>query len=191
MFSSLSAWVLWYYLPDLQYNSQFNIFTMIESILKNNYHQTFIFLEKLLPSMRSVHVTSLVRISPWPFEVLEAKVVILNFWSRIPLGIWWEPWSSPTQTIKYIDMKSKFPSIFRESVNTSKLLRPILQFKTSWLGTSLVVQWLGIHLPMRGTWVRSLVGELGPTCHEAAKPACNDKALACCNWDLTQPKINN
>ena len=159
MFSSLSAWVLWYYLPDLQYNSQFNIFTMIESILKNNYHQTFIFLEKLLPSMRSVHVTSLVRISPWPFEVLEAKVVILNFWSRIPLGIWWEPWSSPTQTIKYIDMKSKFPSIFRESVNTSKLLRPILQFKTSWLGTSLVVQWLGIHLPMQGTQARSLVRE--------------------------------
>ena len=27
-------------------------------------------------------------------------------------------------------------------------------------GTSLVVQWLRIHLPMQGTWVQSLVGEL-------------------------------
>ena len=25
------------------------------------------------------------------------------------------------------------------------------------IGTSLVVQWLRIHLPMQGTWVRSLV----------------------------------
>ena len=24
-----------------------------------------------------------------------------------------------------------------------------------------MVQWLGIHLPMQGTWVRTLVGELG------------------------------
>ena len=29
-------------------------------------------------------------------------------------------------------------------------------------GTSLVVQWLGICLPMQGTWVRSLVKELRP-----------------------------
>ena len=28
------------------------------------------------------------------------------------------------------------------------------------VGTSLVFQWLRIHLPMQGTWVRSLVGEL-------------------------------
>ena len=28
------------------------------------------------------------------------------------------------------------------------------------IGTSLVVQWLRIHLPMQGTWVRSLIGEL-------------------------------
>ena len=28
-------------------------------------------------------------------------------------------------------------------------------------GTSLVVQWLRIRLPMQGMWVRSLVGELG------------------------------
>ena len=27
-------------------------------------------------------------------------------------------------------------------------------------GTSLVVQWLRLHLPMQGAWVQSLVGEL-------------------------------
>ena len=27
-------------------------------------------------------------------------------------------------------------------------------------GTSLLVQWLRIHLPMKGTWVQYLVGEL-------------------------------
>ena len=30
--------------------------------------------------------------------------------------------------------------------------------------TSLVAQWLRIHLPMQGTQVRSLVRELDPTC---------------------------
>ena len=34
---------------------------------------------------------------------------------------------------------------------------------------SLVVQWLGIHLSIWGTWVQSLVWE-HPTCHGAAKP---------------------
>ena len=34
---------------------------------------------------------------------------------------------------------------------------------------SLVAQWLRVHLPMRGTWVRSLVRE-DPTCLGAAKP---------------------
>ena len=37
------------------------------------------------------------------------------------------------------------------------------------LGTSLVVQWLRISLPMQGTWVRALVWE-DPTCRGAAKP---------------------
>ena len=34
---------------------------------------------------------------------------------------------------------------------------------------SLVAQWLRIHLPMQGTWVRALVWE-DPTCHGATKP---------------------
>ena len=36
-------------------------------------------------------------------------------------------------------------------------------------GTSLVTQWLRIHLPMQGTWVRALVPE-DPTLQGAAKP---------------------
>ena len=34
---------------------------------------------------------------------------------------------------------------------------------------SLVAQWLRIHLPRQGTWVRALVQE-DPTCHRATKP---------------------
>ena len=36
-------------------------------------------------------------------------------------------------------------------------------------GASLVAQWLRIHLPMHGTWVRALAWE-DPTCHRATKP---------------------
>ena len=46
-------------------------------------------------------------------------------------------------------------------------LNLIMQLKC--LGTSLVVQWLRIHLPMQGTWVWSVVRE-DPTCRGATKP---------------------
>ena len=54
----------------------------------------------------------------------------------------------------------------------------------SW-GTSLVVQWLRIHLPVQGTWVPSLVEE-DPACFSATKPVCRNcwaSALECvlCN----------
>ena len=42
-----------------------------------------------------------------------------------------------------------------------------LKMNTS--GTSLVVQWLRIHLPMQGTQVQALVQE-DPTCQGATKP---------------------
>ena len=41
--------------------------------------------------------------------------------------------------------------------------------KTQYDGTSMMVQWLKILLPMQGTWVRALVPE-DPTCHRATKP---------------------
>ena len=37
------------------------------------------------------------------------------------------------------------------------------------VGASLVVQWLGVRLPMQGTRVRALVQE-DPTCHRATRP---------------------
>ena len=40
-------------------------------------------------------------------------------------------------------------------------------------GTSLVVQWLRIRLPMQGTQVRALVRE-DPTCRGATKPVCHN-----------------
>ena len=41
------------------------------------------------------------------------------------------------------------------------------------MGTPLVVQWLGIRLPMQGTWVQSLVLE-DSTCCRATKPMCHN-----------------
>ena len=40
-------------------------------------------------------------------------------------------------------------------------------------GTSLVAHWLGVCLPMQGTWVRALARE-DPTCCGAAKPLRHD-----------------
>ena len=40
-------------------------------------------------------------------------------------------------------------------------------------GTSLVVQWIRIRLPMQETWVRSLIQE-NPTCRGTAKPTHHD-----------------
>ena len=45
--------------------------------------------------------------------------------------------------------------------------------KQMWYRTSVVVQWLRIHLPMQGTWVQALVQE-DPTCRGATKPMCHN-----------------
>ncbi|KAJ8795259.1 hypothetical protein J1605_002883 [Eschrichtius robustus] len=49
------------------------------------------------------------------------------------------------------------------------LREPIITFSETLRGASLVVQWLGIRLPMQGTRVRALVRE-DPTCLGATKP---------------------
>ena len=48
-------------------------------------------------------------------------------------------------------------------------------------GTSLVAQWLRIHLPMQGTRVQSLVWE-DPTCCGAAKPVSHNTEPTCHNY---------
>ena len=63
-----------------------------------------------------------------------------------------------------------YPFLFNASpVNLRQHVITLYHLKiTSW-GTSLVVQWLRIRLPMQRTWVQSLVWE-DPTCHGATKP---------------------
>ena len=47
----------------------------------------------------------------------------------------------------------------------------ITQLQKLTTGTSLVVQWLRIHLPIQGTWVQALVWD-DPTCCGAVKSLC-------------------
>ena len=57
-------------------------------------------------------------------------------------------------------------------------------------GTSLVVLWFAIHLPMQGTQVRSLVGELRfhmPQGNGARMT--HLEKLGCCKEDPVQPKL--
>ena len=53
-------------------------------------------------------------------------------------------------------------------------------------GTSLVVQWLGVHLPMQGAWIRFLAGQrlhmhgiTKPVCHNYGSPLTLEPTL--CN----------
>ena len=45
--------------------------------------------------------------------------------------------------------------------------------KNQYTGASLVAQWLGVCLPMQGTWVRALVQE-DPTCRGATRLVCHN-----------------
>ena len=56
---------------------------------------------------------------------------------------------------------------FWKGTEDETMLVPYNKGTSVW--TSLVVQWLRIHLPMQETWVQSLVWE-DSTCHRAAKP---------------------
>ena len=71
------------------------------------------------------------------------------------------------------DMFQTFAEILKETEpgpSFSQLVNDHLsQLSKEFEGTPLVVQWLGICLPMQGTRVRSLVQE-DPTCRRAAKP---------------------
>ena len=53
------------------------------------------------------------------------------------------------------------------------------------MGTSLVVQWLRICLPMQGTWVQSLVRE-DPTCRGATRSVCHN--CWACEPQLLSPR---
>ena len=51
-----------------------------------------------------------------------------------------------------------------------RIQKDFLFIRRSWLGNSLVVQWLGLHTVTAGAWVQGLVGEL-----RSCKPHCRAK----------------
>ena len=58
------------------------------------------------------------------------------------------------------------------TAKTKSLIEVPRDIRFSFSGTSLVAQWLRIHLPRQGTQVQALVRE-DPTCHGAVKPVHN------------------
>ena len=63
-------------------------------------------------------------------------------------------------------------SLIFETPVVSGIVSNCLGGNSTWMAISLVVHWMGIHLPMQGTWVWSLVwedstwrGQLKPMCH--------------------------
>ena len=96
---------------------------------------------------------------------------------------------------------SCLPSIY--SPNISQIKRtPVVHLpycfsaKRHLSGISLVVQWLGICLPIQGTWVQSLVWEY-PTCHGAAKPTSHNywastlESVSCNYWAHTPQLLSS
>ena len=80
------------------------------------------------------------------------------------------------------------------SIRTLNILTSYFKFLVR--GTSLVVQWLRIHLPMQGTWVQSLVKRLrshmpwGGKARMLQRRAHRTQPRPRKNEDLVQPKVN-
>ena len=104
-----------------------------------------------------------------------------RFCSPISPTSWREPASDKlTQVLHYLEMARRRHWMLTFSIPTFPPSSPKIcinfSFRSgknqrlrliSW--ASLVAQWLRIHLPMQGTWVRALVRE-DPTCRGAKKP---------------------
>ena len=71
----------------------------------------------------------------------------------------------PNETTNYCVSSPDFLNLL---LNDILFIHSVTQ-KFNHLGTSLVAQWLRIHLPMQGTQVRAPVWE-DPTCRRATKP---------------------
>ena len=87
-------------------------------------------------------------------------------WAENTAASWLAPWAlSPHQTLASWGFSGYEKKLSKNA------------FKRDG-GTSLVVQWLRIHLPTQGKWVRSLVwGD--PTCRRATKPMCHNHRSLC------------
>ena len=69
---------------------------------------------------------------------------------------------------------SRWKLLYTEGINNKGLPYSTENYtQYPMVGTSLVVQWLRIRLPVQGTWVQALVRE-DPTCRGATKPMCHN-----------------
>ena len=72
-------------------------------------------------------------------------------------------WTRPSHQLAHRGSSSQLCPLSLK-VGVTILPRYKVKKKTMW-GTSLVIQWLKLQLPMQGAQVQSLVRELDPTCH--------------------------
>ena len=106
-----------------------------------------------------------------------------NMWDPLPWWgtelrpLHWEDRALATGPLGKSVPRRSFPRF----LTTGGLLRFLITFRMSFSisskkhleGTSLVVQWLRICVPMQGTWVLSLVKK-DYMCHGATKPVCHN-----------------
>ena len=104
------------------------------------------------------------------------NTVVGMYKSEVPENLFKSRYSGPTCMKTYLEgiISWAFAHVTEYSLKTWFLIaaqnsRVGLNFLNLILQTSLVAQWLRIHLPMQGTRVRSLVWK-DPTCHGATKP---------------------
>ena len=70
----------------------------------------------------------------------------------------------------HLDVWQKPPQYYNYPPTRKKKLSKKKKIRKK--GTSLVIQWLRIHLAMQGTQVQSWLGDYHPTCHRVTKPRC-------------------
>ena len=99
-------------------------------------------------------------------------VSVLDWCHALYLQSWFAP--TPAALPFWFTWVSCIPSPASSSFSRGPVSPPLgWHIKNDLKGTSLVAQWLRIHLPVQGTWIRALVWE-DPTCLRATKPVCHN-----------------
>ena len=152
----------------------------------NCFPLIFRFLQHLVPFRQSLlpwsktELTSASHLSRKTFPSRGCKKPDPQNWRSVG---WWrrEQWESASfsGTRQCLEPRRRLVSLLSPTIHPFSHLQclrlscvPLIfpsMSKRSPSRASLVAQWLRIHLPMQGTWVRTLVQE-DPTCHGATKP---------------------